>query len=98
MNVLRKKHNNYNQKYLFEFLQSSIFRAYLYKNLGGTNINNLGFNMISHLKIPLPPPEKQTEIANYITEIRNQAKQLELDTHQIMVEAKAEVENIILGE
>jgi restriction endonuclease S subunit len=97
MNVLRKKQDNYNQKYLFEFLQSSIFRAYLYKNLGGTNINNLGFNMISHLKIPIPPKEKQTEIANHIADLRNQEKQLELDTDQIMIEAKMKVENIILG-
>lgn len=98
MNVLRKKQDNYNQKYLFEFLQSSIFRAYLYKNLGGTNINNLGFNMISNLKIPLPPLEKQTEISNHISAIRNQAKQLEQEATKIMEKAKTEVETIILGE
>jgi hypothetical protein len=41
--------------------------------------------------------EKQIEIAKHITDLRDQAKQLELDAVQIMAEAKAEVEKIILG-
>ncbi|WP_196895823.1 restriction endonuclease subunit S [Aureivirga marina] len=50
-----------------------------------------------NIPIPIPPIEKQTEIANHITDIRNQAKQLELDAEQIMIEAKTKVEQIILG-
>jgi restriction endonuclease S subunit len=70
MMVLRQKENNYNQKYFFAFLQSKLFRSYLYRNLGGTNINNLTFNMLAYLKVPFPPIEKQDEIAEHIQSIR----------------------------
>ncbi|SFZ81056.1 restriction endonuclease subunit S [Tenacibaculum maritimum] len=60
-------------------------------------IRNLIMSNYFNQTIPIPPKEKQTEIASHITDLRNQAKQLELDADQIMTEAKAEVENIILG-
>ena len=97
MMVLRKRNNDYNQKYFFEFLQSNLFRMYLYKNLGGTNINNLNYKMIANLKVPFPPPEKQTEIANHIQGIRAQAKQLKEDAKAVLEGAKQEVEKMILG-
>jgi restriction endonuclease S subunit len=60
-------------------------------------IRNLIMSNYFNQTIPIPPKEKQTEIASHITDLRNQAKQLELDADQIMTEAKVEVENIILG-
>ena len=97
MMVLRQKKNNYNQRYFFEFLQSSLFRMYLYKNLGGTNINNLNYNMLSNLKVPFPHMDKQTEIADYIQKIRNHAKQFQEEAITILNKAKKEVEQIILS-
>jgi restriction endonuclease S subunit len=95
MMVLRQKENNYNQKYFFAFLQSKLFRSYLYRNLGGTNINNLTFNMLSHLKVPFPPIEKQDEIAEYIQSIRTKVKQLQEDAKEGLEKAKREVEKMI---
>jgi type I restriction enzyme S subunit len=97
MMVLRKRQNDYNQKYFFEFLQSNLFRMYLYKNLGGTNINNLNYNMLSNLKVPFPPPEKQIQIANHIQAIRTKAQQLQEEAKAVLEEAKREVEKMILG-
>jgi len=97
MSVLRKKQADHNQRFLFEFLQSSIFRMYLYKNLGGTNINNLSFNMIANLKVPYPSPEKQEDIVNHILNIRKESKCLQKQAKDLMQEAKYEIEKIILG-
>lgn len=97
MSVFRKlKLSNHNQKYLFEFLQSFIFRSYLQRFLGGTNINNINLNMIGDIPIPLPPPEKQNEIANHIQNIRIQAKSLQEDAKRIFEQAKLQVEKMIL--
>lgn len=98
MSVLRKKQADHNQRFLFEFLQSSIFRMYLYKNLGGTNINNLSFNMIANLKVPFPSPEKQKEIVNHILNIRKECKRLQKEATDLVKETKYEIEKIILGE
>lgn len=98
MSVLRKKQADHNQRFLFEFLQSSIFRMYLYKNLGGTNINNLSFNMIANLKVPFPSPEKQEEIVNHILNIREESKRLQKEATDLIKETKYEIEKIILGE
>ena len=53
---------------------------------------------LKFLEIPLPPSEKQREIVSHITDIRAQAKQLQTETAQILADAKAEVERMILGE
>lgn len=84
-------------KYLFEFLQSKIFRNYLQRFLGGTNINNINLNMIGGIPIPIPPLEIQNEIAEHIAEIRASAKALEQEAEQILATAKKQVEQIILG-
>ncbi|MDO9214325.1 MAG: restriction endonuclease subunit S [Methylococcales bacterium] len=97
MMVLRSNENVL-PKYLFEILASSIFRKFLTKILGGTNINNLNFSMFRNYKIPLPPPEKQTEIANHISALRTQAKQLQQQAAAELAHAKQHVEQLILGE
>lgn len=97
MMVLRQKSKDSAPRFLFEFLQSTFFRMYLFRNLGGTNINNLNFNMLRRLQIPLPPLEKQNEIAQHIQSIREQAKQLQNDAKAILEQAKKEIELMILG-
>ena len=98
MGVLRVFNKNVHPRYLFEYLASCIFRTHLFRNLGGTNINNINFTMLSPLKIPLPPLPKQKEIASHIREIREQAKQLQVEAEQTMQEAKKQIEKMILGE
>jgi restriction endonuclease S subunit len=75
-----------------------MFKETLYRNLGGTNINNINFEMIKNIKIPLPPLEKQREIANNIAAIRAEAKRLEQEGEEILQSARLQVEQIILGE
>lgn len=53
---------------------------------------------IAEIKIPLPPLPKQKEIASHIREIREQAKQLQVEAEQTMQEAKKQIEKMILGE
>ena len=97
MNVLRQRNDNYIQKYLFFYLQSIIFRKYLFKHLGGTNINNLGFNKIAKLKIPLPSLNKQQEIVIRISDIRDKIRQLQQEAVAAIEAAKQAVEKMILG-
>jgi type I restriction enzyme, S subunit len=88
-----------NPIYLFNFLKTVHNIKLTDAMQSQTNgIRNLIMSNYFNQIIPLPPPENQTEIAHQITTIRNQAKQLELEADAIMKEAKAEVENIILGE
>lgn len=61
-------------------------------------IRNLIMSNYFNQTIPLPKIEKQTEIANHISEIRAKAKQLEQEAKEVLNKAKQEVEQIILGE
>lgn len=66
-----------------------------------TNWNNqsgIGLELLKSLKIPLPPLEKQTEIANHIHGIYSQAKALHHEAMSVLEEAKREVEKMILEE
>lgn len=98
MGVLRINNEEIMSYYLFEYLASIMFKETLYRNLGGTNINNINFEMIKNIKIPLPPLEKQREIANNIAAIRAEAKRLEQEGEEILQSARLQVEQMILGE
>ena len=87
-----------NKFFLIEILNSKIGKLQAERFLTVSSQPNINFSQIKSIRIPLFSSEKQTEIANQITEIRNQAKQLKIDATKIMIEAKIEVENIILGE
>ena len=49
------------------------------------------------LQIPLPPIQKQNQIAEHIQAIRTQAKQLQTQAEQLLANAKAHIEQMILG-
>ena len=83
-------------KYLFEYLKSQ--QQYIYNLQQGSGQPHVYPADLKKIKIPLPPLEKQTEIANHITEIRNQAKLLQQEAKAGLKQAKKEVEAIILGE
>ena len=53
---------------------------------------------VGQLKTPIPPLEKQIEISEHITAIRNQAKQLQQQAKTYLEKAKQEVEAMILGD
>ncbi len=54
-------------------------------------------SFFDELKIALPPLDKQKEIANTISSMRQQAKTLELEGEKILEDAKREIEKMILG-
>lgn len=60
-------------------------------------IRNLIMNEYLNLPIPVPPLDKQKEIADHITSIRQQAKQLEDKTKEALEKANEEIEKILLS-
>ena len=61
-------------------------------------IRNLIMSNYFNQDIVIPPIEKQNEITAHISNIRAQAKQLQQKAAQILTEAQAEIERMILGE
>jgi type I restriction enzyme S subunit len=58
---------------------------------------NINLDEIGILPIPVPPLDKQKEIADYITTIRQQAQQLKDKTKEALKKASEEIEKILLG-
>ncbi len=69
---------------------------YDYLVTGGV-IPKLTKEALQNIFIPVPPLEKQNEIAEQIKKIREQAKQLQKEAEEELENAKKEVEAIILG-
>jgi len=86
-----------NPMYLFSILNTSIFKDLINREKTGQTSHVYGKDL-KHIFIPLPPLEKQTEIAEHIKGIHTQAKKLQKEAQQILEKAKREVEQMILGE
>lgn len=87
-----------NPFYIFSILRTSPFQVEIERNVTGTTNGHLAPFDIEHFTIPIPPIEKQNEIAEHIKSIREQAKQLKIEAKQVLEQAKQEVEKMILGE
>lgn len=86
----------------YDFLHSLLNNKLIYKlfskaTIGGV-VENLNIDLVKNIRIPIPPFEKQKEIADYISNTRIKSKQFEEDAEEILNQAKLEVEKIILGE
>jgi len=84
-----------NNKYLFEYLKSE--QQYIYSLQQGAAQPHIYPKDIENLKIPLPPIKKQIQIAEHISQIREQAKQLQAEAITELEQVKQEVEVMILG-
>ncbi len=86
-------------KYIYALLRLKILRNYaiLYFS-GSVGHQRVSDEFFKKLLIPLPPLEKQIEISEHITAIRNQAKQLQQQAKDDLEKAKQEVEAMILGD
>ena len=63
-----------------------------------TTIPKLGIDKIEQIILPsIPPLDKQKEIANHITDIRQQAQQLKDKTKELLKKASVEIEKILLN-
>lgn len=84
--------------FILNLLATSLYQKLIGKAITGTTVTGLTKGVVRNLKIPLPPLKKQTEIANHISAIRNQAKQLQQQATTELEQAKRHVEQMILGE
>jgi len=87
-----------NPYYIFSLLQTKPYQIEIERNVTGATNGHLAPNDIEYFPIPLPPLEKQNEIAEHIKKIREQAKQLKQEAKEVLKEAKQKVEKMILGE
>lgn len=79
-------------------LNSRLGKIYFKRNKIGAIQGNITIPVIKSFPIPLPPLEKQNEIAAHIQTIRNQAKLLRAGAAAGLEQAKREVEAMILGQ
>ena len=52
---------------------------------------------LENFDLPLPPKEKQVEIAHHVYQLRHRAKTLQEEGKRVLEEAKQEVERMILN-
>ncbi len=91
------KNHLVNVQYLCNILGSKLIKDY-YNQQGARGVQiNISREQILSAFIPLPPLEKQNEIADNIQKIRGNANQLQADAKRILDNAKQEVEKIIIG-
>jgi len=84
-------------EFIANFLRSRVIVAQTKYLMSGNTLPRLQSEDIEKLFIPIPPLEKQLEIVDRITAIRNQAKQLRQAAAAELERAKQEVEAMILG-
>jgi restriction endonuclease S subunit len=90
---------NINSKYIFYYLRVMYNQKVTENMQSQTNgIRNLIMDEFLNIPISIPPIQKQNEIAQHIQNIRDNAKQLNIEAKQDLENAKLEVENMILGQ
>ncbi len=92
--------NEFDQSKIFivEILNSKICLRQAQRFLTVSAQPNINFEQIKSLQIPFPSISKQKEIADHITNIRQQAKTLQNEAKTAIEEAKRTVEAMILGQ
>jgi restriction endonuclease S subunit len=83
--------------FVYHFLRCSLMQTEIKRNITGATNGHLAPEDISHLPIPVPPLDKQKEIAEHITGIRQQAQQLKDKTTELLKKASEEIEKILLN-
>jgi restriction endonuclease S subunit len=91
---LSKNVNSYFANYC---LCSSIGKLQINRFIGGGGVPFLGADNLKRFIIPVPPLDKQKEIANQIKGIRHQAQQLKEKTKEALSKASQEIEKILLA-
>lgn len=86
-----------NKKFLFYVMRHSISLKQMEKRSSGGNYPAITQEELRNIFIPIPSLEKQLEIVDHITAIRNQSKQLRKEAGAELEQAKQEVEAMILG-
>jgi restriction endonuclease S subunit len=85
-----------NSIFLFSLLSTDLFKTLINREKTGQTSHVYGRDL-RNLPVPLPPLLKQQEIAQKIESIRTQAQTLQQHAEQILADAKAQIERMILG-
>ena len=96
--VLRPKDERLAIEYLHVILHMKCVRETAMLYFGGSaGQQRVSSSFLENFNLPLPPKEKQVEIAQHVYKMRQQAKALQEEGKAILEEAKREVEKMILG-
>jgi len=96
--VIRINFDIVNPEFICQVLNSKIGKIQIQQLIGGGGVPFLGAFNVKKIKIPLPPLEIQNEIAEHIKSIRKLAKQLKVETLEVLEQANKKIEKMILGE
>lgn len=88
---------NINSMYLYSLLSTTLYKTLLNREKRGQT-SHLYSQDVKQILVPIPPIEKQNEIAKHIENIRLQVKTLQEEGKVILENAKREVERMIIGE
>lgn len=83
-------------KFISLFLNTELGKVLLNREKRDTARAIISYENILNLPIPVPPLDKQKDIAKHITDIRQQAKQLKDKTKEALKKASDEIEKILL--
>lgn len=86
-----------NAFYLVNYLNSNFAQIVIKKLIAGATVTGITKDALKSLPIPVPPLDKQKEIADHITNIRNQAQALKDQTKDLLKKASEEIEEILLN-
>ena len=84
--------------FVYHFLRCGLMQTEIKRNITGATNGHLAPEVVSQLPIPVPPIEKQKEIANHITNIRQQALHLKDKTSELLKKASEEIEEILINQ
>jgi len=85
------------REFLSYYLNCKLLIDLIERDKIGAIQGNITIPIIKSLLIPIPPIEKQKEIAEHITDIRNQAQVLKDKTKEAIKKASERIEEILLG-
>ena len=96
--IIRPKDESLTIEYLHVILHMKCVRdtAMLYFG-GSAGQQRVSSTFLKNFDLPLPPKEKQLEIANHVYSMRQQAKTLQEEGKHLLEQAKKEVEQMIIG-
>lgn len=95
--LFKPKHKEFNADYFHSILSSKLMYQLFRKSTIGGVVENLNIDLVKKISIPVPPLAKQIEIANHITQIRQQAQALKDQTKIALQKANEEIENLLLN-
>ena len=96
--VMRNKDDRLAIEYLHVILHMKCVRETAMLYFGGSaGQQRVSSAFLEYFNLPLPPKDKQIEIANHVYTIRQKAKALQEEGKVLLEEAKRKVESMIIG-